>query len=126
MAVACLGDVARYTGPRRRVVRRLGTTLPGLTRIRLPEKKKLRFHYGLSERQLRNYVECAAGRAGPTGDNLLRTLELRLDNVVFRLGLAPTIPAARQLVTHGHITRNGEVETKPGREVKVGDRVEAR
>jgi small subunit ribosomal protein S4 len=122
------------TGPRLKVIRRLGTPLPGLTRkdaepkasngpaarspsarprkksayrIRLEEKQKLRWHYGVSERQLRNYFEDAARQPGPTGENLLALLERRLDSVVFRLGFAPTIRAARQLVSHGHIRVDG-------------------
>src|SRR4051794_2422815 len=112
--------MARYTGPRRRVTRRLGTALFGLTTrtpddrpyppgqhgpnvrrrrpseymLRLREKQKLRYYFGVTETQLRNYFRKAAGRSGSTASNLLELLERRLDNVVFRLGLAPTIPAA--------------------------------
>ena len=144
--------MARYRGPRRRVVRRLGVALDGLTRkvagerafppgqhgaararrrlsqygVRLREKQKLRYYYGISETQLRRYYERARRQPGPTGDNLLALLERRLDNVVFRLGLAPTIPAARQLVGHGHIVVNGRRVTSPGSEVRVGDQVAAR
>ena len=123
--------MSRYTGPRLRIVRRFGQQLPGLTRkgegarqnppgqhgarrtrssdyrLRLMEKQKLRYNYGLSERQLRNYFAAAAQRKGNTGENLLSMIESRLDNVVFRIGFAPTIPAARQLVSHGHIQVNG-------------------
>jgi small subunit ribosomal protein S4 len=120
--------MSRYRGPRLRVVRRLGD-LPGLTRksprrsyppgqhgqarrkrseyaIRLEEKQKLRFNYGLSERQLIRYVKKARRAQGSTGQVLLQLLEMRLDNTLFRLGMAPTIPAARQLVNHGHVTVN--------------------
>lgn len=144
--------MSRYTGPRRRVVRRLGVDLPGLTRetaedrayppgqhgpgrrrrrpseyaVRLVEKQKLRFNYGLTEVQLRNYLGRAARMPGTTGENLLRLLEQRLDNMVFRLGLAPTIPAARQLVRHGHILVDGRRTSVPGYEVEPGQRIEVR
>ncbi len=120
--------MARYRGPRLRVVRRLGE-LPGLSRktpkrayppgqhgqgrrkrseyaIRLEEKQKLRFNYGVSERQMLRYVRKARRASGSTGTVLLQFLEMRLDNTIFRMGLAPTIPAARQLVSHGHILIN--------------------
>ena len=120
--------MARYRGPRLRVVRRLGE-LPGLSRktpkrayppgqhgqgrrkrseyaIRLEEKQKLRFNYGVSERQLLRYVRKARRSSGSTGTVLLQLLEMRLDNTIFRMGIAPTIPAARQLVSHGHILVN--------------------
>jgi small subunit ribosomal protein S4 len=140
--------MARYTGPRRKVVRRVGVALHGLTRkaaskgpsrrqrgsatmqgrakvseygLRLKEKQKLRYYYGVSETQLRRYYTRAARQAGPTGRNLLALLEQRLDNIVFRLGLAPSIPAARQLVGHGHVLVNGRRVTAPGFEVDVGD-----
>jgi small subunit ribosomal protein S4 len=142
--------MARYTGPRRKVVRRLGVALDGLTRkvagdrafppgqhgparrpklsqfgVRLREKQKLRYYYGVSERQLRRYFDRAARQSGPTGHNLLSLLERRLDNVVFRLGLAPTIPSARQLISHGHITVNGRRVTFPAFEVSERDIVAA-
>jgi len=141
--------VSRYRGPRNRIVRRLGTPLHGLTRhtpderpyppgqhgparagrrrresafkVRLQEKQKLRFYYGIRETQLRSYMRRSARRAGPTAENLLKTLERRLDNVVFRVGLAPTIPAARQLVTHGHVTLNGHRVNVPSLLTSVGD-----
>lgn len=135
------------TGPRLKVIRRLGTPLPGLTRKsaekrphppgqhglgrrrgtktdyrrRLEEKQKLRFHYGITERQLRNYFEEAARRRGVTGEMLLGMLERRLDNVVFRLGFAPTIPAAKQLVTHGHVLVNGRRVDRVAAQVERGD-----
>ncbi|HEX8107609.1 MAG TPA: 30S ribosomal protein S4 [Kofleriaceae bacterium] len=143
--------MARYTGPRRRVLRRLGTELSGLTRktaearphppgqhgrkprrrresdyaVRLREKQKVRYHYGVTEKQLRNYMRRAARSGEPTVE-LLRLLERRLDNVVFRIGLAPTIPAARQLVRHRHILVNGRRVSAPGYQVDVGDEVVAR
>ncbi len=146
--------MSRYRGPRLRIVRRLGD-LPGLTRkqakhayppgqhgqerkkrseyaIRLEEKQKLRFNYGLSERQLVRYVKRARRVKGSTGLVLLQLLEMRLDNTVFRLGMAPTIPAARQLVNHGHITVNGRVVSipsyscSPGETIGVVDRERSR
>ncbi len=133
-------------GPRMKLIRRLGTPLPGLTRkepkeaanaaraprrrasayrARLIEKQKVRFHYGVSERQLRTYFERARRQDGATGVNLLTLLERRLDNVVFRLGLAPTIPAARQLVAHGHIRVNDRRVDRPTFTTAVGDVVAA-
>ncbi len=142
--------MARYTGPRLRIARRLGTDLPGLTRKladrrpyppgqhgkgrqrfsefkkQLYEKQKLRFNYGVGERQLRNlFVEAQASR-DPAGKVLLRLLEQRLDNVVFRLGLAPTIPAARQLVVHRHIMVDGKRVDRPGYRVRTGQEITVR
>lgn len=133
---------------RLKIVRRLGTALPGLTRkdvtwkayppgaagrmqrrrssgyrLRLEEKQKVRWHYGISERQLRNLFERAAGEPGATGAVLLSLLERRLDNVVFRLGFAPTIPAARQLVGHGHVLVNGTRVDRAGFRVAAGDEI---
>jgi len=137
--------MARYTGPRLRVVRRFQQQLPGLTRktdgvranppgqhgarrgrpsdyrLRLDEKQKLVYNYGLGERQLRNYFKTAARHKGDTGKNLLALLESRLDNVTFRLGFAPTIPAARQVVKHGHITVNGRRVDIPSYPLRPGD-----
>ena len=142
--------MSRYRGPRLRVVRRLGE-LPGLTRkspkrqyppgqhgqgrrkrseyaVRLEEKQKLRFNYGVTERQLLRYVRRARRSPGSTGQVLLQLLEMRLDNTVFRMGIAPTIPGARQLVNHGHITVNGRrvdiasYECRPGDVIGVRNR----
>lgn len=77
-------------------------------RLRLQEKQKLRFNYGLTESQLIKYVKEAKKKKGSTGEKLLESLEMRLDNVVFRLGLSPTIPAARQLISHGHVLINSK------------------
>jgi small subunit ribosomal protein S4 len=139
--------MSRYRGPRLRIVRRLGE-LPGLTRksarrayppgqhgqnrkkrseyaIRLEEKQKLRMNYGLTEKQMLRYVRKARRVTGSTGQVLLQLLEMRLDNTVFRMGMAPTIPAARQLVNHGHVTVNGRVvniasyQCRPGEEIAV-------
>lgn len=146
--------MSRYRGPRLRIVRRLGE-LPGLTRkaakrayppgqhgqarrkrseyaIRLEEKQKLRFNYGLTERQLLRYVKKARRSQGSTGQVVLQLLEMRLDNTIFRLGMAPTIPGARQLVNHGHITVNGRpvniasYNCKPGDVIGVRDRDRSR
>jgi small subunit ribosomal protein S4 len=92
----------------------------------LMEKQKLRAQYNIHERQLRNYFEKAQRKKGNTGDNLIEMLELRLDAVVLRGGLARTIYAARQLVTHGHILVNGQRVDVPGYTVKVGDVVSVR
>lgn len=124
--------MSRYTGPRVKKMRALGVNLPGLSRktvdkrpyppgqhgqarkrvseygVRLMEKQKLRVNYGISEVQLRRLFAEAAASRSVTGDKLLELVERRLDNVVFRAGFAPTIPAARQLVSHGHITVNGK------------------
>lgn len=135
--------MSRYRGPRLRIVRRLGD-LPGLTRktprrayppgqhgqarkkrseyaIRLEEKQKLRFNYGISEKQLLRYVRRARRATGSTGQALLQMLEMRLDNTVFRLGMAGTIPGARQLVNHGHVTVNGKVVDIPSYQCRPGD-----
>ncbi|WP_448563652.1 30S ribosomal protein S4 [Trichothermofontia sp.] len=140
--------MSRYRGPRLRIVRRLGE-LPGLTRksprrayppgqhgqtrkkkseyaIRLEEKQKLRYNYGLSERQLLRYVRKARRATGSTGLVLLQLLEMRLDNTVFRMGMAPTIPAARQLVNHGHVCVNGRVVDIPSYNCKPGDVITVR
>lgn len=138
--------MARYTGPRLRVLRALGTNLPGLSAKtidkrpnppgqhgakrrkassnygkRLKEKQKLRAHYGVSERQLRTVATAAARARGNAAAALVELLERRLDNVVFRAGLARTIPAARQLVTHGHVSVNGRRHTYPSARLERGD-----
>jgi small subunit ribosomal protein S4 len=94
--------------------------------VRLEEKQKLRFNYGLSERQLLRYVRKARRAGGSTGTALLQMLEMRLDNTVFRLGMAPTIPAARQLVNHGHITVNGKVVSIPSYQCRPGEELGVR
>lgn len=127
--------MARYSGPRLRIIRRLGE-LPGLTRkpltrlnppgqhgantkknsqygIRLLEKQKLRYNYAISETQLIRYVKQARRAKGSTGEILLQNLEMRLDNIIYRLGFAPTILAARQMVSHGHILVNNIRVTIP-------------
>lgn len=136
--------MSRYRGPRFKKIRRLGA-LPGLTsktpkakknqfhpgkksqyRIRLEEKQKLRFHYGLTERQLLKYVRIAGKAKGSTGQVLLQLLEMRLDNILFRLGMASTIPQARQLVNHRHILVNDRIVDIPSYRCKPGDIISVR
>lgn len=135
--------MSRYRGPRLKIYRKLGE-LPGLTRkiskkitrpgehgqkskkpseyaLRLEEKQKLRFNYNINEKQLLRYVKMAKKAQGPTGSILLQILEMRLDNTIFRLGLAPTVPAARQLVGHGHILVNNNKLNISSYQCKPGD-----
>ncbi len=91
--------------------------------MQLIEKQKLRFNYGVTERQLRRLYREASRRQGVTGDTLLQLLERRLDNAVFRAGFAPTIPAARQLVCHGHVRVNGCRVNIPSYRVRVGEEI---
>ena len=145
--------MGRYDGPRVRKMRALGVNLPGLSRKsierrptppgqhgasrrgktsdhkrQLMEKQKLRFNYGISEKHFRILFTEARKSAMATGDKLLELLERRLDNAVFRAGFAPTIPAARQLVSHGHILVNGRrvdiasYRIRPGDVIKVRER----
>lgn len=145
--------MVRYTGPRIRIVRRLGL-LPGLTRKntknrtktpgqhgkiiftktkrsslsddykdRLFEKQKLRFNYGITEKQLVLYYKEAKRREGSTGTLLLELLEARLDCVIYRLGFAATIPAARQIVNHGHILVNNKLINIPSFICQAGDTI---
>jgi small subunit ribosomal protein S4 len=148
--------MARYTDPVCRICRREGlklflkgsrcytrkcaferrSTPPGMNTMRrrkvseyglqLREKQKVRKSYSVLERQFRNYFEKAEKRKGMTGENLLRLLEMRLDNVVFRMGLARSRAEARQLVGHGHFTVNGRPTNIPSFATKVGDRIEVR
>ncbi len=137
--------MARYTGPRTRKSRRMGQVLDenkskyydrrpyppgqhGRRRVRetdyliqLREKQKLRHIYGILERQFRKYYKEAARKAGVTGDNLMQILETRLDNVVYRAGLARTRPQARQLVNHGHFRVNDKKVDIPSYRVRAGD-----
>ena len=94
--------------------------------IQLREKQKVRRVYGVLERQFHNYYVQAQGSEGITGENLLRFLETRLDNVVFRLGFASSRAQARQLVAHGHFAVNGVATNVPSYELKPGDRIEVR
>ena len=143
--------MSRYTGPKARVSRRLGTNIwgtkgetialdkrpyppgdHGRTRrrgnvseylLQLQEKQKARFSYGLTERQFRNIFKEASRRQGVTGENMLQYLELRLDNVVYRAGWAATRPQARQLVNHGHIKVNGRRVNIPSYRLRKGDEI---
>jgi small subunit ribosomal protein S4 len=94
--------------------------------LQLLEKQKVRWYYGLLERQFRRYFEEAARQSGVTGENLLRLLELRLDSVVYRLGFAETRPQARQLVNHGHIMVNGRKVDIPSFATSPGDVITVR
>ncbi|MGI8871746.1 MAG: 30S ribosomal protein S4 [Candidatus Limnocylindria bacterium] len=94
--------------------------------LQMREKQKVRKSYSVLERQFRNYFDKADQRKGMTGENLLRMLEMRLDNVVYRMGFALSRPQARQLVSHGHFTVNGVPTNIPSFGTKVGDRVEVR
>lgn len=142
--------MARYTGPRVRISRRFGVPIFGPTKylerrnygpgvhgpksrrkvsdygLGLMEKQKLRYYYGLMERQFRRVYERALRTRGVTGEIMLQILETRLDNVVYHLGFAPTRPAARQMVSHGHIQVNGRKVTVPSFALKVNDVVEVR
>ncbi len=141
--------MSRYTGPRLRKCRRVGVDLPGLTTLRLErrptppgepgkqrrfrrpsdyaiqlaEKQKLKFNYGVTESQMVRLLAEAKRRGGVAGEELVRFLERRLDNVLFRAGFAPTIPAARQLVNHGHVRVRGQRVDIPSYRVRVGDEI---
>lgn len=142
--------MARYTGPKTKVARRFSEPIFGpdkalskrptsqgphpLNRRKkmseygamLAEKQKAKYTYGVLERQFRNLFEKASRKDGVTGEVLLQLLEARLDNVVYRLGIAPTRAAARQLVSHRHITVDGRVVNIPSYTVKSGQRVGVR
>jgi small subunit ribosomal protein S4 len=92
----------------------------------LEEKQKLRFNYGVTEKQLLRYVRKARRVTGSTGQVLLQLLEMRLDNTIFRMGMAPTIPAARQLVNHGHVTVNGRVVNIASYQCRAGEQIAVR
>ena len=94
--------------------------------LQLREKQKVRRVYSVLERQFKNYFDSAEARPGVTGENLLRMLELRMDNVVFRMGFAPSRAAARQLVNHGHFSVNGRPTDVAAYQLRAGDRVEVR
>jgi small subunit ribosomal protein S4 len=143
--------MARYKGPRIRISRRFGQPIFGPSKylerrayppgvhgpkksrrktsdygLGLIEKQKLRYQYGLLERQFRRVFETARKKRGVTGETMLQLLETRLDNVVFRMGLATTRPFARQLVNHGHIRVNGRKVSISSFNVKTGDVVEVK
>jgi small subunit ribosomal protein S4 len=137
--------MARYTGPRVRISRRFGIPIFGPTKylerrnygpgvhgpksrrkttdygLGLIEKQKLRYYYGLMEKQFRGVYERALKRRGVTGETMLQILETRLDNVVYHLGFGTTRAAARQMVAHGHITVNGRKVNVPSAALRVND-----
>ena len=143
--------MARYTGPSTKIARKFGEPIFGSDKYfekrnfppgqhglaskrkkqkeygtQLKEKQKVKYMYGVLERQFRNTYEKATRMAGQKGENLILLLESRLDNVVYRLGIAPSRAAARQLVSHHHITLNGDVCSIPSAQVKPGDTVAVR
>lgn len=138
--------MARYNGPKTKISRIFGEPILGngkwLTKnsnppgmhgaqrkrktlgeyaLQLREKQKAKYTYGVLEKQFRKTFEEASRRKGVTGENLIKLLEARLDNAVFRMGIAPSRPAARQLVSHKHVTVNGEVVNVPSFQLKPGD-----
>ena len=143
--------MARYTGPSTKIARKFGEPIFGADKdfekrnfppgqhglaskrkkkseygIQLKEKQKVKYTYGLLEKQFRNLYEKASRMKGQKGENLIILLESRLDNLVYRMGIAPTRAAARQLVSHAHITLNGVVCNIPSAHVKPGDIVAVR
>jgi small subunit ribosomal protein S4 len=144
--------MARYTGPKSKIARRFRDPIFGPDKsldrrnygpgqhgpskrrggkqseyaVQLGEKQKAKYTYGILERQFSNMFEKASRMKGITGENLLQLCEARLDNTVFRLGIAPTRRGARQLVSHKHITVNGEVVNIPSYTLKIGDVVGVR
>ncbi|HWB60957.1 MAG TPA: 30S ribosomal protein S4 [Chthoniobacteraceae bacterium] len=140
--------MARYTGPKSKISRRFGVPIFGPSKalerknygpgmhgpkgsrrkqseyaLALAEKQKLRYQYGLLERQFRRYFQIALTRRGITGETLLQLLETRLDNIVFRLGFANSRSAARQLVSHGHVTVNGRKVDVSSYNLRAGDTI---
>jgi small subunit ribosomal protein S4 len=143
--------MARYRGPKSKIARKFGDPIFGTDKYlekknyppgqhgnsrrrkkvseygtQLKEKQKAKYTYGVLEKQFRNLFDKASASKGVTGEVLLQLLESRLDNVVYRLGIAPTRAAARQLVTHRHVTVNGDVVNIPSSLVKAGDIVGVR
>ena len=143
--------MARYTGPKTKKARALGEPIFGYSKafekkkygpgmhgnsrrrrqksdyaLQLLEKQKAKYTYGVLERQFRNLFEAASRKGGVTGEVLLQFLEARLDNTVYRLGLAPTRRAARQLVNHKHITLNGVINSIPSAQLRSGDVIAVR
>jgi len=142
--------MSRYRGPRLRITRRLGQELPGFVQktntngkenqppgqhgalrrknsqysIRLQEKQKVRYHYGITESQLVGYVKKARRMKGSTGEIIMNLLENRLDTTVYRLGYAPTIRSARQLVSHGHVSVNKKKINIPSYHCNLTDSIE--
>tara|TARA_A100001035_G_C27770810_1_gene496244 strand:+ start:62 stop:667 length:606 start_codon:yes stop_codon:yes gene_type:complete len=143
--------MARYTGPTSRIARKFGEPIFGPDKvlakksyppgqhgtqkrrgkqseygIQLAEKQKAKYTYGILEKQFSNLFKEALRRKGVTGENLLKMCEVRLDNIVYRLGIAPTRRAARQLVTHKHINVNGKNCNIPSYSLKIGDLITVR
>lgn len=141
--------MARYTGPRDKIARRFGVAIFGPSKglelrnfppgqhgarntrrktseygMALIEKQKLRYYYGLQERQFRGVYERALRQRGVTGETMLQILETRLDNVVYQLGFANTRSGARQMVSHGHVTVNGRKVNVPSYACRVNDAIE--
>lgn len=143
--------MARYTGPKTKIARKFGEAIFGDDKsfekrnyppgqhgnakrrgkkseyaIQLMEKQKAKYIYGILEKQFRNLYEKAAATKGVTGEVLLQLCEARLDNVVYRMGIAPSRRAARQIVSHRHVTVNGEIVNIPSYHLKPGDKVAVR
>src|SRR4028119_1463472 len=142
--------MARYTGPKSKIARKFNEAILGPSKalqkkayppgqhgrgrkrkqseyaVQLMEKQKAKYTYGVLERQFSNLFQKASRLSGITGANLLRLLEARLDNTVYRLGVAPTRRAARQLVLHKHITVNGDIVNIPSYSLKPGDVIAVR
>ena len=143
--------MARYTGPKQKKARAFGEPIFGYSKafekkkyrpgqhgnsrrrrqssdyaMQLMEKQKAKYTYGVLERQFRNLFKKASSKHGVTGVNLLQFLEARLDNTVFRMGIAPTRRAARQLVNHKHIVLNGVINNIPSTQLRAGDIIEVR
>ncbi|WP_338378171.1 30S ribosomal protein S4 [uncultured Flavobacterium sp.] len=143
--------MARYTGPKTKIARKFGEAIFGEDKafekrnyppgqhgmskrrgkkseyaIQLMEKQKAKYTYGILEKQFRNLFEKASAASGVTGEILLQLCEARLDNVVYRMGIAPTRRGARQIVSHRHITVNGELVNIPSYHLKAGDKVAVR
>ena len=143
--------MARYRGPKTKIARKFGDPIYGPDKnyekkkyppgqhgnshrrkklseygVQLKEKQKAKYTYGILERQFRNLFDIATRRKGITGEILLQLCESRLDNIVFRLGIAPSRPAARQLVSHRHITVDGEVVNIPSYSIRVGQKIGVR
>ncbi len=143
--------MARYTGPKTKIARKFGEAIFGEDKafekrnyppgqhglakrrgkkseyaVQLMEKQKAKYTYGILEKQFRNLFEKASASKGVTGEILLQLCEARLDNVVYRMGIAPSRRAARQIVGHRHITVNGEIVNIPSYHLKPGDKVAVR
>ena len=143
--------MARYTGPKTKIARKFGEAIFGEDKsfekrnyppgqhglakkrgkkseyaIQLMEKQKAKYTYGILEKQFRNLFKKASAASGVTGEILLQLCEARLDNVVYRMGIAPSRRAARQIVVHRHITVNGELVNVPSYHLKPGDKVAVR